>query len=43
MALSSQQRWIAVVDPAGLRISVMLAKDLQLLGDPLWTIADLNV
>jgi len=43
MVLSSQQRWIAVVDPAGVRISVMLAKDLHYLGDPLWTIADLNV
>ena len=43
MVLSSQQDWIAVVDPAGLRISVMLAKDLQYLGEPLWTIADLTV
>ena len=43
LILSSDRRWVAVVDPAGLRVSVMLAKKPEKLRDILWTIADLNV
>lgn len=40
--VSSDLRWIAVVDPAGVRISSMIARNLQRLGTPLWKIRDLS-
>lgn len=39
--VSSDQRWIAVVDSSGLRVSLMIAKNVKRLGEPLWKIRDL--
>jgi len=40
--VSSDLRWIAVVDPAGVRISLMIARNLQRLGKALWKLRDLS-